>query len=193
MAKKKNMKPWIILGAISVFIIIIISSIVGTYNGLVTLDESVNGQWANVESSYQRRMDLIPNLVATVQGAADFEQETFTEITKARSAWTNAGNPGDKIAAANSMESALSRLLVTVENYPDLKATLAFRDLQVQLEGTENRINVERSRYNEAIKNYNTKRRKFPNMILAGMFGFENRNPFEAQVGAETAPTVDFN
>lgn len=193
MAKKRNMKPWIILGAVSVFIIIIISMVIGTYNGLVTLDESVNGQWANVESSYQRRMDLIPNLVSTVQGAADFEQETFTEITKARSAWANAGTPEDKIAAANSMESSLSRLLVTVENYPDLKATLAFRDLQVQLEGTENRINVERSRYNEAIKNYNTKRRTFPNMFWAGIFGFEQRDPFEAQAGAEIAPTVDFN
>lgn len=172
----------------------------GTYNSLVTADEQVEEAWGNVQSTYQRRLDLIPNLVNTVQGAADFEQETLTQVTQLRSeavqAQTNfqqAGSIEGQQAALASAENTLGRFLLIMENYPQLRATEAFRDLQAQLEGTENRINVARNRYNEAVRAYNTKVRRFPAALLAGMFGFERRTPFEAESGAERAPTVDFN
>lgn len=172
----------------------------GTYNGLVTADEEVEEAWGNVQSTYQRRLDLIPNLVSTVQGAADFEQETLTQVTQLRSeavqAQTNfqqAGSIEGQQAALTSAENTLGRFLLIMENYPQLRATEAFRDLQAQLEGTENRINVARNRYNEAVRAYNTKVRRFPAALFAGLFGFERRTPFEAEPGAERAPTVDFN
>lgn len=191
--KKSNMIALGVVGAIVLLLLFTVMWAVGAYNGLVTSEEGVQAQWANVESSYQRRFDLIPNLVSTVQGVADFEKDTYTAITEARSQWSNAQSTGDKIAAANGLESALSRLMVVVENYPQLKANENFLSLQDELAGTENRINVERNRYNEQVKQFNVKVRRFPTNIIAGMFGFETKNPFEAQNGAEVAPTVSFN
>lgn len=175
----------------------------GTYNSLVTADEQVEEAWGNVESTYQRRLDLIPNLVNTVKGAADFEQETLSAVTNARARATSINLSADDLSdpaklqqfqqAQTQLTGALNRLLVVSENYPQLRATEAFRDLQAQLEGTENRINVGRIRYNEAVRAYNTKVRRFPAALFAGMFGFQRRASFEAESGAERAPTVDFN
>jgi len=193
MAKKKNLSTGAIVGIVVVAIIVILALwVIGAYNGLVRADVSVDNSWAQVETSYQRRADLIPNLIATVQGAADFEQETLIAITEARSAWTGAVNPEQQVAAANQMESALARLLVTVEAYPTITATQGFRDFQVQLEGTENRVSVERKRYNDAVGVINKKVRFFPSNIIANMFGFDKRTFFEAAEGAEVAPTVEF-
>ena len=172
-----------------------------TYNSMVDLDEEVNNAWSKVESAYQRRSDLIPNLVNTVKGAADFEQETLTAVADARAKATSINIDPSNIspeqfeafqAAQNQVSSSLSRLLVSVERYPELKANANFRDLQAQLEGTENRIKVERDRYNDTVAAYNKKVRRFPGSIFAGMFGFERRSAFEAQQGAEIAPTVNF-
>ncbi|MBK9454227.1 MAG: LemA family protein [Chitinophagaceae bacterium] len=174
----------------------------GTYNGMVTADETANEKWNNVESAYQRRLDLIDNLVNTVKGAADFEKSTLTEIIEARAKATNVTIDPSKATpeqlqsfteAQNGVNSALSKLLVVVENYPTLTATQAYRDLMSSLEGTENRINVARVDYNEAIKNYNTRIRKFPANILASITGFEKRNGFTAAEGADKAPKVDFS
>jgi len=162
------------------------------YNSFVTLQEGVKNSWAQVETSYQRRIDLIPNLVSTVKGASEFEQSTLTAVTAARTQWMNAGTRQDKLAATQGMESALSRLLVTVEAYPQLQATQAYRDLMTQLEGTENRISVARKDYNDMVMKFNVAVRKFPASLLAGIFGFGQEKPFEAIAGAETAPTVDF-
>ncbi|MDD5751859.1 MAG: LemA family protein [Candidatus Peribacteraceae bacterium] len=163
------------------------------FNGLVTQQESVKNAWAQVETTYQRRIDLVPNLVNTVKGEANFEQSTLTAVTEARTQWMNAGDRPSQLAAAQGMEGALARLLVTVEAYPQLKATQGFQDLMVQLEGTENRISVARRDYNDAVKVYNIAVRRFPQNILAGLFGFPQEKMFEAVEGAETAPTVDFN
>jgi LemA protein len=176
----------------------------GVYNGLVTKSEAVNAQWGQVENVYQRRADLIPNLVATVQGAAGFEQSTLTAVSEARASVgrmnvdaTNIVNDPAAFArfeqAQAGLTSALQRLMVVAENYPDLKATQAFRDLQAQLEGTENRIAVERMRFNEAAQAYNTARRRFPANMIAGMFGFAERPYFKAQEGAAQAPKVQFD
>jgi len=183
-----NKTLWIILGIAAVFVLWLWSG----YNGLISGRESVTASWAQVETQYQRRVDLVPNLVSTVKGAADFEQETFTAITEARSRWQTAPSRNDRIAAAGEMESALSRLLVSVENYPQLQATQAFRDLMTQLEGTENRIGTARRDYNEAVRSYNLHVKRFPSNILAGIFGFDEEQFFEAAEGAENAPTVDF-
>lgn len=183
-----NKKLWIIIAAVGVLALWLWSG----YNGLVTGRESVNASWAQVETQYQRRVDLVPNLVSTVKGAADFEQETFTAITEARSRWQTAPTRSDRIAAAGEMESALARLLVSVENYPQLQATQAFRDLMTQLEGTENRISTARRDYNEAVRSYNLSVKRFPSNILAGFFGFDEEKFFEADVGSDKAPTVDF-
>lgn len=174
--------------------------VVGPYNRLVSLDEGVETAWAQVENVYQRRADLIPNLVETVKGARDFEQETFEAVARARSQVGQANIEGaptaDQLAqfqqSQGALGAALSRLLLVVERYPELKATDAFRDLQVQLEGTENRIAVERGRFNEVTRQYNTAVRRFPTSLIAGWFGFDRRPLFEAEAGAETAPDVDF-
>lgn len=184
----KNKTLWIIVGIAVLFGLWLWSG----YNGLVTSAESVDASWAQVETQYQRRVDLIPNLVNTVKGAADFEQETFTAITEARSRWQTAPTRGDQIAAAGQMESALARLLVSVENYPQLQATQAFRDLMTQLEGTENRIGTARRDYNEEVRSYNVRVKRFPGNVLAGLFGYDAEEFFEAAEGAENAPTVDF-
>ena len=172
------------------------------YNGLVQKDQNVKSKWANVESDYQRRSDLIPNLVNTVKGAANFEQETLTQVIEARSKATqttvNASDLSpEKIAAFQKAQAQLSgaigRLLVSVERYPELKATEAFRDLQAQLEGTENRIKVSRNDFNAAVQDYNTSVKKFPMVLFSGMFGFNEKGYFTAEAGADKAPTVDFN
>ena len=176
--------------------------VTGVYNGLVGLDQKVQAQWGQVENVYQRRADLIPNLVETVKGAAAFEQNTFTAVTEARAKVGQVQvNPGQLTpdafakfqAAQDGLSSALSRLLVVVEKYPDLKATENFKELQAQLEGTENRIAVERMRFNEAAQAFNTKRNRFPAVIVAGFFGkFAEKPYFKSQAGAETAPKVKF-
>jgi LemA protein len=174
---------------------------VSAYNGLVNLDEGVANNWSDVETQYQRRADLIPNLVNTVKGYAAHEQETLESVVAARSQATQIkvdpeNLTPEKLAefqkAQGEVTSALGKLLAITENYPDLKANQNFLELQAQLEGTENRINVARVNFNDATKRYNTAIRRFPKNILAGMFGFEKRNYFEAQDGAETAPQVQF-
>lgn len=162
------------------------------YNGLITANESVRAAWSQVETQYQRRVDLIPNLVRTVQGAADFEQETFTQVTAARTQWQSAESRSEQIAAAQNVDSALGRLLVTVENYPQLQATQAFRDFMVQLEGTENRIATARRDFNEEVRSFNVRVKRFPTNLLAGMFGFEAEQFFEAADGSDVAPDVAF-
>lgn len=196
------MSKWLLGGIVAVAIIVGLFG-VGTYNSLVALDQGVQAQWAQVENVYQRRADLIPNLVETVKGAAAFETDTFTAVTEARAkvGQVNAGdlaNNPEAFArfqqAQDGLSSALSRLMVVVERYPDLKATQNFRDLQVQLEGTENRITVERKRFNETAQAFNTKRMSFPTVFIAGFFGsrFNEKPYFKAQAGAETAPPVKF-
>lgn len=162
------------------------------YNSLVTARGAVEGDWAQVETQYQRRFDLVPNLVSTVRGAANFEQDTLTQVTAARTQWQQADNRSEQIAAAEGFESALARLLVTVEAYPQLQATQAFRDLMTQLEGTENRIATARRDYNQTVQHFNVMVRRFPRNILAGLFGFDPEAFFDAAEGSETAPEVNF-
>ncbi len=192
--KKSNM---IIIGVIALVAIWGIS----VYNGLVTMEEDVNGQWSNVETQYQRRADLIPNLVSTVKGYASHEQETLEGVIQARSAATQIkvdvnDLTEEKLAefqkAQGTVTSALGKLLAITENYPDLKANQNFLELQAQLEGTENRINVARTNFNNTAKEFNTAIRRFPKSILAGLFGFKKRAYFEAAEGAEQAPKVEF-
>ena len=190
----------------STIIIIVVAVIaviwgISGYNGLVSMDEGVQTKWADVETQYQRRADLIPNLVNTVKGYAAHESETLQAVVEARAKATSmnidpSNMSAEQIAnfqkAQDGVSSALSRLLVTVEKYPDLKANENFKELQVQLEVTENRISVARRDYNESARKYNTTLRSFPKNILAGMFGFEKKAYFEAQEGSEQAPTVQF-
>lgn len=192
---------YLVLIVIGVFILILGGCGCNGYNNMVNLDEDVKAKWANVQSDYQRRADLIPNLVNTVKGAANFEQETLTKVVEARAKATSVNiNAGDltpeKIAqfqqAQGELSGALSRLLVTVERYPELKANQNFQDLQKQLEGTENRIKVSRNDFNTAVQGYNSTVRRFPNNLFAGMFGFRMRDGFKADPGAERAPEVKF-
>ncbi len=162
----------------------------GSYNGLVSSDESVTEKWANVQTAYQRRADLIPNLVATVKKYSDYEGELLTQITEARASVGRASTPAQLSAAGAQMDSALARLLVVVENYPTLKANENYLSLQDELAGTENRIKVERDNFNKAVKEYNVKVRRFPSNVVAGIFGFETKESFEATAGAEVAPNV---
>ena len=171
------------------------------YNRMVELDESVTAQWSQVENVYQRRADLIPNLVNTVKGYADFEQETLTSVIEARSKATSVQINPENLSpetlqqfqgAQDGLSSALSRLMVVVERYPDLKANQNFMDLQAQLEGTENRITVERMKFNESAQSFNTYIRRFPQLMFANIFGFDKRAYFEATEGAERAPEVQF-
>lgn len=171
------------------------------YNNMVTLQEGVVSQWGNVETQYQRRADLIPNFVNTVKGAADFEQETLTRVVEARAKATQVTIDPTNMTAENiqqfqsiqgELSSALSRLLVVIEKYPELKATQNFRDLQVELEGTENRISVARTKFNEVAQSFNTYIKRFPQNFIAGMFGFTARPYFESMEGAEKAPQVQF-
>ncbi|HWM90346.1 MAG TPA: LemA family protein [Thermoanaerobaculia bacterium] len=178
---------------------------IGAYNGLVGAEQAVQTAWAQVENVYQRRADLIPNLVATVRGSANFERGTLTDVVEARArvgqvsaqATNEILNDPQKFQqyqqAQDGLSSALSRLLVVVERYPELRSTAAFQDLMNQLEGTENRVTVERRRFNEVAQDYNTRLRRFPTNLFANMFGFQPRPYFQAQPGAETAPRVDFS
>ena len=184
-----------------VILVVIIMWAVSGYNGMVSMDESVQGKWADVETQYQRRADLIPNLVSTVKGYAAHESETLESVVKARSEASSVKVDPENITpeklaeyqkAQSGVSSALGRLMVIVEKYPDLKANQNFLELQSQLEGTENRINVARRDFNEAAKQYNTTIRRFPKNIIAGMFGFEKKAYFEAEKGAEQAPKVEF-
>ncbi len=194
------------LGAVVIIALIVAVSISGTYNSLVTLDQATQAQWAQVENAYQRRADLVPNLVATVKGAANFEKDTMTAVTEARAkvgqvtagAMDNITRDPAAFAryqqAQQGLSSALTHLMAVSEAYPDLKATANFRDLQAQLEGTENRITVERQRFNEAAQAFNTKRSSFPTVLVAGFFGsqFAQKPYFQAQAGSEKAPEVKF-
>ncbi|MGV8161703.1 MAG: LemA family protein [Candidatus Nanoarchaeia archaeon] len=184
-------KTWIILAIIGIILLIGIFWYVGTYNSLVKLNENVNGEWAQVETQYQRRVDLIPNIVSTVQGYADFEKATLTEITMLRSQWQEAGSVDQKVNTANQIEGAISKLLLITENYPDLKADQNFLALQDELTNTENKIAVERGRYNDAVRMFNTKIKTFPANIVAGS-KFVQRTYFNAQENADTVPVVDF-
>lgn len=162
------------------------------YNSLVTAKEQVSGQWAQVETQYQRRFDLIPNLVESVKGIMGQEKEVFGLIADARTKYSGAQTLSDKVDAANQVESALGRLLVVMENYPELKSSESVNNLMVQLEGTENRISVERGRFNDIVKTYNLNVKRFPKSILAGLFGFKPEPYFEAVENAQTPPQVKF-
>ncbi|MCF7801307.1 MAG: LemA family protein [Candidatus Marinimicrobia bacterium] len=195
---KKSTTIWII---VAVVVVLFIISIVGKYNAFVTQEENVKTAWSQVENVYQRRADLIPNLVNTVKGYAEHEQETFLAVTEARAKVNNINLEGvtdnpqalqNFQQAQGQLSGALSRLMVVMERYPDLKANQNFLDLQSQLEGTENRIAIERRRYNEAARAFNTLIRKFPNNMYAGMFDFESKAYFEAKAGADVAPKVEF-
>ncbi len=186
-------KSSIVLISIAVLALLVAGWAVSTYNGLVALDETAKTEFAQIEVQYQRRMDLIPNLVATVKGAAGFEQSTLIAVTDARSAWAKAGNTNEKVAAANQFNSALSRLLVTVESYPNIKSTEAFMRLNDELSGTENRIQFARQKYNEAVRAYNMKIRFFPGSLVARMYGFTAKELFEAKAGADAPPAVSFD
>lgn len=181
-----------VIGAIVLIILLTGGWFLSTYNGFIAAEEGVDASWAQVESQYQRRADLIPNLVSTVKGYVAHEEEVFTEITAARSQWSSAATQQSKMEAAGSMDSAISRLLLVVENYPNLKANENFLALQSQLEGTENRIAVERMRYNEQVRAYNTKTKRMPAAIVANIFGFDEKLYFESDEGAEDAPEVEF-
>jgi len=191
------MKKYIIWIVLAVLVLFGFTS----YNGLVSKQESVNLSWGNVESDYQRRADLIPNLVNTVKGYANFEKETLTKVIEARASATQVKISADNLTPDNiaafqqaqgALSSALGRLLAVAEAYPDLKANQNFLDLQAQLEGTENRINVSRQRFNESVNIYNTSRRTFPAVIFASLFGFGEKGYFKADAGAEKAPEVTF-
>ena len=186
-----NSKVW--LWAILGFVVIFALMLVGSYNGLVSANVGVDTQWAQVENVLQRRYDLIPNLVATVKGYAKHEAGVLEEVTRLRSQWGEAHTPGDKVKAANNLEGALGRLMVVVEKYPDLKANENFLKLQDELAGTENRIAVERMRYNEVVQNYNLKVQSFPSNLIASMFHFQPKDAyFKAKEAAQEAPKVEF-
>ena len=194
-------KSYIILIVVAVILIGGFVWVKNTYNGLVKADEGVSAAWAQVENVYQRRADLIPNLVATVKGYAEHESETLESVISARSKATQVTVDPAELSEAQiekfneaqgELSTALGRLLLIQENYPDLKANENFRDLQAQLEGTENRIATERMKFNQAVKDYNTDIRRFPSNIIASVFGFEKKGYFEAQAGSEIAPKVEF-
>ena len=180
-----------------IVVILVILAIAGwllsTYNGLIQMNENVNAQWQQVETQYQRRADLIPNLVSTVQGAANFERTVLNEVTAARSAWAQASTPQEQVQAANQLESTISKLLLVAEDYPEIQSNQNFLALQDELAGTENRVAVERSRYNNAVRDFNAAIKFFPNNFVAGMLGYSAREYFQSTPGSENAPEVDFD
>lgn len=191
-----------VVGAIGIVVLIAVMWFVGIYNEIVTLEENVTGKWSQVENQYQRRADLIPNLVNTVKGVADFEKETYTAVADARAKVGQVNLSADQLdnaaafnkfqKAQKNLSGALSRLLVAVERYPQLKANENFMQLQAQLEGTENRISVERMKFNESVQAFNTKIKRFPGKMIAGFAGFSPKQYFEADEGSEEAPKVEF-
>ncbi len=195
------MKKWIILGSVLIVILIIFASLKGAYNKLVIAEEGVSSAWSQVENQYQRRSDLIPNLVNTVKGYAEHESSTLESVISARAKATQITVNADNLtneslakyqSAQGELSQALGRLMVVSERYPDLKANQNFMQLQAQLEGTENRISTERRRFNESVRSFNTYRRTFPRNIIANMFGFDAKEYFQASEGAEKAPEVKF-
>ena len=182
-----NKLTWAILGVVVVSALYSLS----LYNGLVKANENITGQWAQVETQYQRRFDLIPNLVNSVKGIMAQEQKVFGDLAEARTRYTGAGNVNDKVKAANDVESSLGRLLVVMENYPQLRSSETVLTLMAQLEGSENRISVERSRFNDAVRTYNTKVKRFPANTLSPLFGFGEKEYFESQSGADKVPGVN--
>lgn len=195
------MRSTVVIGIVLLLVVILFGAGGCSYNGLVKEREAVNSAWAQVENVYQRRSDLIPNLVNTVKGAANFEKSTLEAVIQARASATQVKLDANNLdeaglkrfeQAQSGLSSALSRLLVVSENYPNLKANANFRDLQSQLEGTENRITVERKKFNEVVQRYNTKVSSFPTNLFAGMFGFTPKAYFQATAGAEKAPEVNF-
>jgi LemA protein len=180
------------VGAIVVVAIIIAVSLMGIYNGLVTKSQAIDAQWAQVETQYQRRFDLIPNLVSTVKGMMKQEQTVFQAIADARTKYGAAQTVNDKAAAAGEVETSLGRLIAVMENYPELKSSQNVTGLMDELAGTENRISVERKRFNDLTRDYNTQIKTFPTNMLAGMFGFTEKQYFQSVTGSETAPKVEF-
>ena len=184
---------WLLaLGIPIIIVFLIVISFVGIYNSLVKLNEEVNNKWAQVETQYQRRVDLIPNLVATVKGAGNFEANTLEEITRLRSKWQSSSGIDQKVQAATQIESALSRLLLVAENYPQLKATQNYLSLQDELANTENKVAVERGRYNEAVRNFNARIKIFPSRIAASWLGYNDKAYFQSNQGAQNPPNVNF-
>ncbi len=186
---QRNTKWVVILG----IIIVLTVWVTGKYNFFVTAGEGITSQWAQVENQYQRRFDLIPNIVNTVKGIAGQEQEVFLGIAEARTRYSGATTTNAKAKAATEVESALGRLLVIAENYPQLQSSQAYRDLIVSLEGTENRITVERMKYNEMVRAFNTGVKRFPSSVIAGIFNVNEKTYFEVPTGNQVAPTVDFS
>ncbi len=184
------MKKGIII--LVILVILVLGYGASAYNGFVKQNVAIDGQWAQVDNQYQRRFDLIPNLEASVKGAFTQEQEVFGAIAEARTRYAGAGSPEAKAAAANEYEGALARLLVVMEQYPTLNSLATVQDFMVQLEGTENRLSVERMRYNEAVRDYNTSVKTFPSVVIAGIFGFDERTYLESAEEAATAPKVSF-
>jgi LemA protein len=182
---------FVAIGVVVLLVIIVGASFWGTYNSLVTKNQAIDAQWAQVEAQYQRRFDLIPNLVNSVKGYMTQEQTIFAQIADARTRYAGAQTPDAKAAAGSQVETALGRLLVIMENYPTLRSVEVVRTLMDELAGTENRINVERQRYNTVVQDYNTTILRFPTNLVASMFGFESRQYFKADTGASTAPKVN--
>jgi LemA protein len=198
----KMKKSTIILLAIGGLLLLLVFNGCGSYNNMVNKQETVSSGWAQVENVYQRRSDLIPNLVNTVKGVANFEQKTLTDVINARASATQMKVDASKLSpeqiskfqsSQGELSQALGRLMVVAEQYPQLKATENFKELQSQLEGTENRIAVERGKFNEVVKDYNSYVRKFPQVLYAGIFGFDKKGYFEAEAGADKAPEVNFD
>ncbi len=186
----KTKITWIVIVAI---VVIIALYVLSAYNGLVTLNEGVDNKWAQVEAQYQRRFDLIPNLVESVKGAMNQEVAVFTAIANARTQYAGARDTNAKVQAAGQVESALSRLLVIMEQYPVLKSSETVQTLMSQIEGTENRVSVERGRFNDGVRDYNLAVKRFPRSMIAGIFGFSEKAYFESENGSEVAPKVDFS
>lgn len=189
---KMNKKLLFGIGIPLAVVLLIALWYIGTYNSLIRLNEETNNRWAQVETQYQRRVDLIPNLVNTVKGAAGFEKSTLEEITRLRSQWQTSATVNARVETANQIETVLSRLLLIAENYPQLTATKNFQALQDELANTENKVAVERGRYNEAVRNFNARIKTFPTNIVAKQIGYADKPYFEAKPGAEEAPEVKF-
>lgn len=190
MAKKFPMK-WVAIGIVLIVVLGIVGWLVGTYNGFIAKEQDYMSKWSEVENQYQRQADLIPNLVTTLKNYQQFEQETFTAITELRSQWSSANTIAEKDTVGQEMNSALGRLIVTVENYPELKTIEAVNNLMDELAGTQNRISVARMRFIESVQKYNTAIKIFPASVLANAFGFEQVDYFEAKEGVDSGITID--